>query len=142
MTGTTNGCECLMATVNLSSADILTLASVPITIVLAPGAGKIIILNSFTFCFKAGTTPYLNGQNSELTYNGTYTGFIGGGLIPASVICSATDVVFNVISYPAKDITYGIDKAIEFTSKMAGIIEFDTGNGTAKIFIFYHIITL
>jgi len=36
----------------------------------------------------------------------------------------------------------GIDKAIEFTSKMAGIIEFDTGNGTAKIFIFYHIITL
>lgn len=55
-------------TVSLSSAQLLSLFSSPVTLVPAPGAGKAIQVLGVFGIFEAGETPYVDGDGEKIAY--------------------------------------------------------------------------
>jgi hypothetical protein len=82
-----------IATVTVSSAELLALATTPIQLIAAPGAGKVIAPFMFAMQYKAGSTPYtLAGGDPELSIypaaagpNLGPVGFNATGLVTAAV---------------------------------------------------------
>lgn len=126
------------AEITLSSAEILALHTTPKELVAAPGEGKIIILDKLIISFSAGGTPYANGDNTGAYYNSD-TVLLSGNAIASTFFNSATNLIYFRGGL-ASIITAGINKAIEFKTNTG--TAFINGNGTAKIFITYRVITL
>ena len=133
----------LVATVTLSSANILALHTTPIQLLAAPGAGKINVIDQILFFFDYGGVQYANGSDIEVEYVGDTV-----DLVPQ---LSNTDINIAVDKIMLRsngtntgasnvDLTAGVNTAIEISTN--GGAAYITGNGTLKLFIKYRIITL
>lgn len=134
------------ATVTLSSAEILALHTTPKTLLAAPGAGKINVIDEIIFSFTAGT-QYANGNDLWIKYS-TASAAVGNILvnyIGNAIIVSASSSIGGY--YPQAQnptektiLTAGTNDSVHILGSNA--TPFITGTGTAKIFIKYRIITL
>jgi hypothetical protein len=132
------------ATVTLSSAQLLALNSSPVTIVAAPGAGKIIA--PVALCMRnSGGTAYDDSASSNSTglYYNAYTGAAavddsGISSLATQAVGSAQAVSTSLQQniYPLADIA---DQPIVAYSPVGNMT---TGNGTITVTMYYLTITL
>ena len=132
-----------IATVSLSSAQILALYTTPIDLVAAPGAGKVIIPEDIILSIDYGTTTYTAGGVVRVSYSGETTQLLGTTNLEAGLFEKTADTVvignFIPISTLVTDVTIGINKSLQITNNTA---VFTTGDSPIKVFIKYRILTL
>lgn len=127
------------ATVSLSSAQIITLNSVPVALVTAPGAGKAVMVNRLIFEMTRTVTAFTGGGAVGPVYHGA-TGVITANSVPAATITTAgaasvTNVLAGTTAATAVLANTGVDL-------LAAAADFAAGTGTAKVIIYYSIVTL
>ncbi len=129
-------------TVAVSSAQILAMSAAPVSIIPAPGSGKLIVVDSVVFEMIPTTTSYTSGGVVSLNYSGTSTTLVG--TMPAVNVTTGTAGVANPYILVAAANTSQTapplaNTAVVLTNITAG---FATGTGTAKVIANYQIITL
>lgn len=121
--------------VTLSSAQILALFATPVTVIAAPLAGIIAVVDRILFQMLPTATQYASGGVVTFQYSGggvVHTGSIAAAVVNAAAPASYTTLVaVGVTGLAATAIT---------VSNATGA--FTTGTGTAKIQIDYHLVTL
>lgn len=133
-----------IASVDLTSADILGALATPITIVPAPGAGKMIVLLQTMYHSKPGATPYTGGTlvmeyagTGQIAENGADGNVWNGAvdqIVGNSGIWIAGGLLVPSASLANKAIVYGISSG--------GGTAYITGNGTGNITVTYQIFDL
>jgi hypothetical protein len=131
----------LQASIPLTAAQIITLHSVPVPLIPAPGAGFALLLEEII-----------------LEINRTATQFTGGGVVAPTYHALATALTSNTIA--ATDVTGTAGQAIKALQPnigasgglalsanlgidlFAATADFAAGTGTAKVFVSYSIVTL
>jgi len=129
------------ATVNLTAANILAMGGAPITVIAAPGTGKVIIVKSVLFEMTTTATQFAAGAAVHFYYHGGTVDAVTGA-IPAATVNAAAGTS-NTLLGPAVVATGTVVPAntgVDITT--AGGVNFTTGTGTAKIQIQYSIVTL
>lgn len=124
-----------IVTVSLSSAQLTTLNSSPITAIAAPGAGKVIVVDEVLGAFTYGGTQYTGFGNTELQEETSFTSI--SQALSAANIKGTVDV--NQSNFAITGVTLVVNKAILLRN---GTGDYAAGNGTAKFFIRYRTITL
>jgi hypothetical protein len=118
------------AEVSLTSADILALNSTPITLVAAPGAGKIIVPVSILTQFTYSTAAYTTNTNGRVYYA---TGALYVSVLDLSAVASYNFLNRSGDFYPIAD------KALMLAEPSGAPA---AGSGTAKVGVYYKIHTL
>lgn len=125
---------------SLTAAQLQAMFGAPVPIVAAPGAGKAIIVREIAFEMIASATAYTGGGAVSLVYHGTSTA-VHAGSVPASVVTAGagTTVTELGIAVGANGTTVPANTGVDITNASAA---FATGTGTAKVHIWFNIITL
>lgn len=123
----------LTAVLSLNAAQIKTLNSVPVQIVVAPGIGLAIEVESASVVFTFGTAPFSNSSVNLLTNTAAANQFSQSGVLNlgVSTFCSLARVSTTSIQLVG-------NKQLYVTSNA----DSGGGDGGAKIYISYRIITL
>jgi len=134
--------ETRVATISLSSADILGMYATPIELIASPGVGKLILVDNILVSLTAGVTAYTGGGTLRTNYTGS-TLDISIVTFPAATITSATSRQDARSCYGTAALGLSVNgnsnTALLFTNITGAFL---TGNGTAKVFIQYRIVTL
>ena len=128
------------ATVNLTAANILGMNAAPVSILPAPGAGKAIVVDNILFEMTTTATAFANGGVVSFPYHGGSTNS-HSGTIPAAVVTAGAGTS-NTQLGPAtgsNGTTIPANTGVDITNATAPFI---TGTGTAKVQIWYQIVTL
>lgn len=133
--------------IHLTTAQILGMRNTPVTVLPAPGAGKVIIVTSWIYENVFNTTAFQAGGPVGLYY--------GANTVAASATLSAANTALqaarSIISAAGKDTTAIINggsnptlAAITNQPLLVGnaTAAFTTGDGSANITVFYYILTL
>ena len=123
--------------VSLSSAQILALSATPVTLVPAPAAGKIVIVDSILVKMVRTATAYANGGALEFRYTNASGAKVTADVAAALVTGGAGTAYAHVGGIEAS-ITPVAAAAIVVNNATAPFI---TGTGTAQISISYRVIT-
>jgi len=129
-----------LATVRLSSSQLLNCQSTPVTVIPSPGPNKIIVVNSATYILKYGTSAY-NGDGSALWWGTSVTADTGSG----GVFSQGGDSIQQSLPYAAfyeTPSTFGggvIENVpITFWSPNSAL---SGGDGTGILYVLYYIIS-
>lgn len=138
----------LVATGTLSQANIQAMNGTPVTLIAAPGAGKLIVVDDIEFLHTYSTTAYTNGGDVAIQYN---TSAVAVQAFDVALVTAASTQNFvwkPTAAYSATataatqtDLSTSANKALEITNATAA---FATGNA-ANIFkykIRYRTVTL
>src|SRR5215469_9050362 len=74
---------------DLSAAQIITLHSVPVTVVPAPGAGKCIVIDTLVFSMTYNSVQFTGGGAVSAVFHGLSTNLINGTVAAASITAAA-----------------------------------------------------
>lgn len=119
---------------SLTAAQIKTLNSVPITLVAAPGAGYAVEVTSGWVDYTYGGTPFTSNQFWLKTDTASLPQRLDGGVLP-----NATSVFVELSPYTSGTTTQIVNnKALNISADADSAV----GNGTAKVYFTYRIITL
>lgn len=121
--------------VALTSAQILALNSTPVTLIAAPGASKIIIVEDILFEMTRTSTQYANGGALEFRYTDGSGAKVSAD-IASSVVTGAAGTVYNYVGGVIASFTPVVNAAVVIDNATAAFI---TGTGTARVFLRYHI---
>lgn len=125
----------MFLTVDLSAADIKAMYATPVTVIAAPGAGKVIAVDEVVYSFTYGGTQFTGGGTVILAWETTPTIELGGYLESALMKGAA-----NFIScVTGRSHNSKANNAVVIRNATAA---FATGNSTMKLFIKYRIISL
>jgi hypothetical protein len=127
----------LNAQVSLSSAQILALNATPVTLVAAPGAGKVIVVRGITFKMVTTATAYANGGALEFRYTNASGAKVTAD-IAAAVVTAGAGTSYTSVAGVTTSLTNVANAAIVVDNATAA---FDTGTGTAQVSIVYDVIT-
>lgn len=125
------------AVVTLSTANITGMNGTPVSILPAPGARMVILVDSIHLQTNPGATQFTGGGAVTLQYHGTTTDPHSSN-IPAATINSAT-ASNNLLPPPTAVVQVPTNTGIDITNATAA---FATGNGTAIVTIWYVIVAL
>jgi predicted RecA/RadA family phage recombinase len=125
------------AVVTLTAAQIMAMNGAPVSILPAPAAGQVLVIDQIIAQMKPGGTQFTGGGAVTFQYHGTAVAPHSGN-IPAATINSATGSE-NVVPPPTGTIQPPAATGLDITNAAAA---FATGNGTLVVTVFYSIITL
>ena len=125
------------AVVTLTAAQIIAMNGAPVTILPAPAAGQVLVIDQIIAQMKPGGTQFTGGGAVTFQYHATAV-VPHSGNIPAATITSATGSE-NVVPPPTGTIQPPAATGVDITNATAA---FATGNGTLVVTVFYSIITL
>jgi hypothetical protein len=126
------------ATVSLTAANIIAMNGAPVSILAAPGAGKAIVVKQILFEMTRTSTAFTGGGTVEFDYHGSsiaHTGTIAAAVVTGGA--GSQNVVLGNASATA--LTVPANLGIDITN---GSTAFAAGTGTAKVQIWYSIVTL
>lgn len=127
------------ATVALTAANIIAMFTTPVAILPAPGAGKAIIVSQILFEMTTTSTQFTGGGTVNFPYHG------GSNCVPGvllAAVVTTTAGTSNTLLGPnngTNGLTVPANTGIDITNG-AGV--FAAGTGTAKVQIWYSIVTL
>lgn len=124
-------------TVALSAAQITTLNSVPVALIAAPGAGKVIMVDAMMFQFKYGTVQFTGGGAVSPVYHGATTNLLGGSVAAATIQAAANANISA--GAPAAALALTTNAGVDLRAATA---DFAAGDSTAFVTIWYSVITL
>lgn len=124
-----------VAEIALSSANILGMNATPVTLIPAPGPGRVIVVNDIHLQMTTTSTQYANGGAVEFRYtNGS--GQKVSADIAAAVITAAAGTSYTKVLGIEASITPVSNSLICITNATASFI---TGTGSGKLRIAYRI---
>lgn len=127
----------------ISSAEIQTMRATPVPLIPAPGADKVIWVNTIVLGTSTGTA-YTSGGPQGVRYVGTSTFVTGANNINVLLLTGASNKLGFISSCGASGATGPVTFAslandgLEYVNK--GASEFATGTTTLKVEILYQII--
>ncbi len=125
------------AVVTLTAAQILAMYGTPQSILPAPAAGQVLVIDQIIAQMKPGTTQFTGGGAVSFQYHGT--GVVPhSSSIPAATITSAAGSE-NVVPPPTGVVQAPVATGLDIVNATAA---FAAGNGTLVVTVFYSIITL
>jgi len=125
------------AVVTLTAAQILAMNGTPQSILPAPAAGQVLVIDQIIAQMKPGATQFTGGGAVTFQYHGTAV-VPHSGNIPAATINAAAGSE-NVVPPPTGTIQPPAATGLDITN---GTAAFATGNGTLVVTVFYSLITL
>lgn len=128
------------ATVNLTSAAILSLNTTPVTIVAAQGVGTIIVPIFSIWNLTYVSTTY--SANALYLFEGATINSPSNNMLHflvASRISNTSSAIFYGLPYPVATVNgiYETNTAL----KIGALVNPTTGNGTIKVTVYYYILT-
>jgi len=123
--------------VNLSSANILAMNATPVTLIAAPGAGKIVIVEDILLKMVTTATAYANGGAVEFRYTDGSGAKVTAD-IAAAVITAGAGTTYTKVGGVIASLTPVANAPIVITNATAAFI---TGTGTGVLTIKYRIVT-
>ena len=125
------------AVVALTAAQILAMNGAPQSILPAPAAGQVLVINQVIVQTKPGSTQFTGGGAVTFQYHGTAVNPHSGN-VPAATVNSAT-ATENVLAPPSATCQPPAGTGLDITN---GTAAFAAGNGTMVVTVFYSILTL
>lgn len=125
------------AKIALSSAQILALNSTPVSLIPAPGAGKVIIVENICLQMTTTATQYANGGALEFRYTNASGSKVTAD-IAAAVVTAAAGTSYTSVAGVTTSLTNVVNSAVVVNNATAPYI---TGNGTAILNIKYRVVT-
>ena len=125
------------AVMTLTAAQIMAMYAAPVSILPAPAAGQVLVIDQFIVQMKPGATPFTGGGAVSFQYHGTAI-VPHSANVPAATVTSAA-ASENVVPPPTGVIQPPVATGIDITNATAA---FAAGNGTMIVTVFYSIITL
>ena len=124
---------------SLTAANIIAMYTTPVMIVPAPGAGKAILVDSILFEMTTTSTAFTSGGAVSFAYSGGAG--VHSGSIPASVVTAAAGTSYTMLGMPtATNGTTVLANTAVVISNATGV--FASGTGTAKVQVWYSVVTL
>lgn len=124
---------------NLTSANITGMFATPVAVLPAPGAGKALVINQIVFTMTTTSTAYTGGGAVSFVYHGTATNAASGTIAAAVITAGAGTSTTTLGPAGGAGTTVPANTGIDITNATQA---FAAGTGTAKIQIYYSIITL
>jgi predicted RecA/RadA family phage recombinase len=125
------------AVVTLTAAQIMAMNGAPVSILPAPAAGQVLVIDQIIAQMKPGATQFTGGGAVTFQYHGTAV-VPHSGNIPAATITGAAGSE-NVVPPPTGTIQPPAATGLDITN---GTAAFATGNGVLVVTIFYSLVTL
>lgn len=125
--------------VTLTAAQLIAMKTTPQSILPAPGAGKVLIVDAILFQFKHGATQFTGGGAVSFVYHGTAVTPHTGTVAAAVLTAAADDLQYlgpNVSG--AVDLQSEVNLGLDITNVTAG---FAAGNGSAIVTVWYSVAT-
>lgn len=123
--------------VTLSSANILAMRTTPVTLIAAPGAGKIVIVESILLKMVTTATQYANGGAVEFRYTDGSGAKVTAD-IAAAVITAGAGTSYTKVEGIEASMTPVANAAVVITNATAVFI---TGTGAGVLTIKYRVVT-
>lgn len=124
------------ARIALSAAQLITLHSVPVSLVPAPGAGRVIIFEELLFDFKYGSVQFTGGGVVGPVYHGQTTGLSVGTVAAATLQAAASALAHLAQQASATGLTVLDNTGLDLYAATA---DFAAGNSTAIVIVNYAI---
>ena len=126
--------------VTLTAAQLMAMYATPQSILPAPGAGKVLIVDAIAFQFKHGATQFTGGGAVTFVYHGTAVTPHTGNVANTVVNAAADDVQYlGPNTSAAIDFQTAINIGLDIKNATAA---FATGNGSAIVTVWYSVLTL
>jgi hypothetical protein len=132
------------ATVSLTSAQIKALYDTPVQLIAAPGAGKLVIIDSILWDIAYGTTQYTAGGVLAAQYGNTVHGAgpVASGTLAAASLngVAASGFLSNggIAGGLSVSKTASLNTAVYLSNQTA---DFATGDSTATLYVRYRVVT-
>ena len=130
-----------VARVSLTAANLLAMNGAPVSVLAAPGSGKVIVPILVVFIMKRTATAYANGGTIQFQYHTTTSSVAHAGTLPATVLTAAgAGTTINLLgpNTGTNSTPLPANEGIDITNASAAFI---TGTGTAVVEIWYSVIT-
>jgi len=126
--------------VTMSAADIIALNTTPKTLITAPGAGKVLVIDSIVGVFKPGGTQFTGtGTDMMIREETSVTTLVDNAFSTANVTGASQVIKWMRLQLVAGPIVLTTNKGIYVTLLSNS---FATGNGTIDFHITYRVITI
>lgn len=121
----------------LTAAQIKALHGTPLTVLAAPGAGKVINVVDALLVVTFGTTQYAAGSEIDLLQNSIKVATTTAALLNAV----AAGIVTLQMAFPGSSTSQTNGAANSALTLTAASSEFTTGDSTANLHLWYNVIT-
>ncbi|HZT29503.1 MAG TPA: hypothetical protein VFA33_06450 [Bryobacteraceae bacterium] len=126
--------------VSLTAAQLIAMYTTPVSILPAPGAGKVLIIDAIAFQFKHGASQFTGGGAVTFVFHGTAVTPHTGNVAAATIQAAADDVQYlGPNTSAAIDLQTAINLGLDIKNATAA---FAAGNGTAIVTVWYSVLTL
>lgn len=124
----------------LTSSQILSLDTIPVTMIAAPGPGKVVVVDSVIYQIVAGTNPYSGSDVDLLTEWGGGAGFFVAEACASQIFTSASNAF---CSTPVEGITSALASSGAVNKPIIAISTgpLTGGNGTISYWLQYRVLT-
>lgn len=122
--------------VDLSAANILAMRATPVTLIAAPGAGKINLIEEITVKIVRTSTAFASGGAVEFRYTDGSGAKVTADM-SATLITGAAGTAYASCKAVTTELTPVANAAIVITNATGA---FTTGTGTAKVYIKYRVL--
>lgn len=126
----------LSTTLSISSAQVLTLNSVPVQILAAPGAGLGYEIDLAASSLNYNSIAYTN--NNPINIVGATTGIIYASL-SANILTETTSCIYGMSTFASTSFKLGVNEILKVQSTVGDPA---TGNSTMKFYLTYKVITI
>ena len=121
----------------IPAAQILAMSATPFTVVKAPGANKVLLVDNMLLQIVPGTVAFAAGGVVNIQYHGTSI-VVHAASIPASYLTSNTPSN-NFLTEPGAVVQAPANTGLDITNAAGA---FTTGNGTMLLTVWYKVLTL
>lgn len=125
------------AVVSLTAANLIAMNGAPVTLIPAPGAGKVVIVEDILFKMTRTATAFTNGGALEFRYTNGSGAKVSADIASSVVTTGGAGLELNRVGHVVTSLTPVANAPIVITNATAA---FATGTGTAQVIIKFRVL--